>query len=201
MRKSVVIFLFVLITGCSAGPKEVLIDGFEREIDKYTVDFGAAEGSKVIVSAALDKKTEGAQSLRIEYNLLPSGYMWVARGYGLDVAGAGDWDVLPENIEWKKYKGFSISMFGKATGGVIALDIKDSGGELWRFFLEDDFQGWKSIVCPFLSFAPRSDWQPDDADINDKLDFPIKSFQFEPRVFGEQEYYFDEVKLLKDING
>ena len=40
-----------------------------------------------------------------------------------------------------------------------------------------------------------SDWQPDDAVKNGVLDFPLKSFQFEPRTPGEGVIYIDKVEL------
>lgn len=123
--------------------------------------------------------------------------MWIARGYDLDVEGAAAWLVSPQEIDWPKYNALKVSMYGGNSGGVVALDIKDSGGEMWRFLLDDDYQGWKEIVCPFEEFFPRKDWQPDDAKKNDIIDYPVKSFQFEPRLPGKGVFYFDCVKLGK----
>jgi hypothetical protein len=203
--KKVVIFIIVLAAlGASFylvrpyfAPPEVLIDSFEGPLDAQTVDYGASENSQVAVHAYKTLKVCGEQSLKIEYNLKPSGYMWVARGYGLDVAGAGRWEIEPEKIFWKRYNAFSVSMRGRNAGGVIAFDIKDAGGEMWRFLLADDFEGWKEIVCPFEQFFLRGDWQPEDARKDEVLDFPIKSFQFEPRLPGTGVYYFDCVKLKR----
>lgn len=123
--------------------------------------------------------------------------MWMARGFNLDVKGANAWEIKPEDIFWSRYNAISISMYGANTGGVIAFDIKDAQGELWRFLLEDDFDGWREVICPFKHFFDRQDWQPDDAEVNGVLDFPIVSFQFEPRLPGEGVYYFDCVKVIK----
>jgi hypothetical protein len=86
-------------------------------------------------------------------------------------------------------------MYGSNSSGVIAFDLKDKGGELWRFLIDDDFSGWKEVVCPLKEFFPRGDWQPETAERNEKLDFPVTSFQFEPRLPGKGAYYFDCVKL------
>lgn len=189
--------LVFLALACSPGPAQVLIDSFESEISSETVDYGASENSSISVDAAKDIKVCGEQSLKITYDLRPSGYMWIARGYGLDVKGAAVWEVEPKNISWKRYKAISLSMHGRNSGGVIALDIKDSGGEMWRFLLDDDFEGWKEIICPLAEFFPRGDWQPETAERNEILDFPIMAFQFEPRLPGAGVYYFDCLKVVK----
>lgn len=187
----------VFSSSCSQVPSEFLLDSFEGEINKETVDFGCSENSSLKVTASQDIKTCGEQSLKLDYQLNPSGYMWVARGYGLDIKGAAKWVVSPEDIKWPKYNAFSLSMYGRDSGGVIAFDIKDSGGELWRFFLDDDRSGWKEVICPLAEFFPRGDWQPEDSDGNQVLDFPIMSFQFEPRIIGKGVYYFDCIKIIR----
>ncbi len=186
-----------LIIGCGRTKPELLIDSFEGDLNDQTVDFGASEGSSVDIQAERTSKVCGEQSLKLTYDLKPSGYMWVARGYNLDVKGAAQWLVKPQRISWKRYQGISISMHGSERGGMLALDVKDAGGELWRFLLDGNFTGWKEIVCPFSEFFARQDWQPQNAQKNGVLDFPIVSFQFEPRLPGKATYYFDCVKLIK----
>ncbi len=188
---------FILSASCSQGSSSLLLDSFEGEITNRSVDFGASEGSSLVVSADREIKVCGEQSLRIEYELRPSGYMWIARGQGLDVAGADKWLVSAKEIKWSKYSAFSLSMHGNDSGGIIALDIKDAGGELWRFLIDDDKTGWKEVRCPFVDFFPRGDWQPEVARRDGVLDFPIMSFQFEPRILGNQVYHFDCLRLIK----
>ena len=185
------------MAGCQRAPQPLVIDDFEGTLSKETVDFGSSEGSTVSVSAAADITSCGKQSMKIEYELKPSGYMWIARGYGLDVAGAGQWLEKPDQIKWGSFNAIRIMMYGSGQGGVVAFDLKDAGGEMWRSLLDDDTKGWKEITCPFAGFFPRKDWQPDTAVKNDILDFPIKSYQLEPRLPGKGVYYFDCVTLVK----
>ena len=187
--------VFVII-GCSNPSKELMIDSFEGAINNKTVDFGSSKGSSIQVEASADKKICGAQSMELAYNLKPSGYMWAARGFNLDVKGAAQWLVNPKDIEWNKYRAISVYVYGANSQGVIAFDIKDSGKEMWRFLIDDDFTGWKEVVCPFKQFFSRKDWQPQGSDNNGKLDFPIMSFQFEPLLPGKGVYYFDCVELV-----
>ncbi len=195
----IVICLF-FSCGCSNSPRVLLIDSFEQEISPETVDFGSGGGSSLVVKADGTIKFCGNQSLKLDYNLKPSGYMWVARGYGLDIPGAAAWLVNPEEINWKRYNSIALEMYGSNSGGVIAFDIKDNQGELWRFLLDDDFEGWKRIICPFTLFFPRNDWQPEAAVNDEVLEFPLLSFQFEPRLPGKGVYYFDCVELTSEIS-
>ena len=122
--------------------------------------------------------------------------MYVARGFGLDAKNAA-WLLNPEEIAWKEYRAFCFYMYGSDSKTKIAFDIKDKGGEIWRFIVEDNFAGWKQIVCPFDEFFARSDWQPENAEKNDFLSFPITSFQFEPRPEARGTVYFDCVELIR----
>lgn len=194
---AIVFLLIIGFVGCSKAPEEVMIDSFEGQIDKVTVDYGAAEGSSLKVEADANIKMCGVQSLKIDYELKPSGYMWIARGYNLDVKGAAKWGVLPQNIKWRSFNAVSLQIYGTNNGGVVAFDIKDKGGEIWRYIIDDDFTGWREIICPLKNFFVRKDWQPDSAVKNEVLDFPIMSFQFEPRLPGKGVYYFDCVKVIR----
>jgi len=120
--------------------------------------------------------------------------MWVARGFGLDSKHT-DWLLKPDAIGWQKVKAITFYMYGSDSKTMIAFDIKDNGNEMWRFMIEDNFKGWKQIVCPLPEFFSRGDWQPDSADKNAVLDYPIKSFQFEPRPQAKGVLYFDKVEL------
>ena len=198
MKKLVLLgVLGFILSACARGPDEVLIDSFEGEISPKTVDHGSSDNSSVTVSADKSRAVCGQQSLKVEYNLHPSGYMWIARGYGLDVEGAADWIVEPQAINWPSYKAITLQVYGSNSAAVIALDIKDKGGELWRFLIDDDFSGWKEVTCPLKEFFPRGDWQPETADRNEKLDFPIISYQFEPRLPGSGSFFFDCIKVTR----
>src|SRR3989338_1022631 len=191
-------FVFFIALFSFAQEKGLLIDDFENPIvggQEGTVDFGAGNGSEIEVVAAGEIKYSGNQSLGIIYNAVSEGYMWVARGFGLDAKNA-QWLVKPESIDWQKFNAIAFYMNGSGTGTKIAFDIKDNGNEMWRFMLEDNFQGWQKITCPFNEFFVRSDWQPNNADNNATLDFPIKSFQFEPRPEAKGVVYFDDVELI-----
>jgi len=201
MLRSILVLAFsfqLLAFSCFAAGKSLLLDDFEGAISggpEGTVDFGAGNGSAVDVTANTEIKRSGVQSLKINYNAVFGGYIYVARGFGL-VAKNTAWLVKPEDIDWKLYRAFSFYAYGTDSKTNIAFDIKDKGGEFWRFIFEDNFQGWKQIICPLDEFFVRTDWQPDNADKNNTLDFPIMSFQFEPRPEARGTLYIDQAELV-----
>ena len=177
----------------------LLIDDFEVPISggaEGTVDFGAGNGSSVTVTADKSIKNSGDQAIKIVYDAVPGGYMYIAKGAGLDAKNAA-WNLKPEDVKWEEYSAISFYMYGADSKQNIAFDIKDNGDELWRFNVVDDFKGWKKVVCSFDKFMVRDDWQPESADKNGKIDFPIKIFQFEPLPEGKGTIYIDTVELIK----
>lgn len=180
--------------------KNLLIDDFEISISngpEGTVDFGAGNGSKVEVTESVDIKNSGNKALKVVYDAVNGGYIYVSRGTGLDAKNA-NWPIKPSDIKWEEYNAISFYVFGTDSKAKIAFDIKDNGGEIWRFLTLDDFKGWKRVICNFDKFAVRDDWQPENADKNGKLDFPIKAFQFEPLPESKGTLYFDTVELVKN---
>lgn len=200
MRIICILFFVLCLSFCCFAQQDILlIDDFENEISgglQGTVDFGAGGGSDVKAEASEDIVHSGRQSLKITYDAVAGGYMWVARGFELDASNTA-WLLTPDEIEWDKYNALAFYMYGSNSGADIAFDIKDNGGEMWRSYLSDDFSGWKKIILPFDEFFARDDWQPDSADTNSVLDFPIKSYQFEPRPQVKGALYVDDVELMK----
>ena len=194
------IALVLIVTGaCWAEGNNLLIDDFERAISggaDGTVDFGSGNGSTVAVTAAVDIKNSGNQALKVVYDATSGGYIYVATGTGLHAKNA-NWLINPSEIKWEEYTGVSFYIYGTDSKARIAFDIKDSGGEIWRFVTDDDSKGWKKVMVSFDKFIVRDDWQPDGADKNGKIDFPIKVIQFEPLPESKGTLYFDTVELVK----
>ena len=192
--------LILFVAGnCLAEGNNLLLDDFEIVVSngaEGTVDFGSGNGSAVEVTQARDIKHSGNQSLKVVYDAVEGGYIYVARGTGLDAKNA-NWAIKPSDIKWTEYSAMSFFVYGTDSKAKIAFDIKDNGGEIWRFITEDDFVGWKEVVVNFDKFVVRDDWQPDGADKNAQLDFPIKVFQFEPLPGSKGTLYFDTVELVR----
>jgi len=182
--------------------KNLLLDDFEGEISggpESSVNAGAKGESSVEVQAAQDIKYSGNQSLKITYKAVPNNsysYLWFNRS-------SDYWLVKPEDIAWDEYSAIAFYMYGSDSNEKISLDITDSGFELWRYIFEDNFIGWKQIVCPFSEFHVREDWQLDNAKRNAKLDFPIRAINIELLIdplsdgkIKEGKFYLDKLELI-----
>lgn len=195
----IVVAIFAILILRQASPI-LIIDSFEGKIVggiDATVDYGSGAGATVDVSSAREPVYHGRQSLKIVYDNTEGGYMWIARGYNLTMKNAGQWRVLPSKIKWDKYDALLFYLYGEGSGNEIAVDIIDSGKEYWRHLIKDDVAGWKEVVIPFSDFKARTDWQPDNAERNSVMDFPINVFQFEPKT-GKGTIFVDKVCLKKE---
>jgi len=198
-RYLILIFVLAFAGVSFAQGKPLLLNDFEGLVSggpEGTVDFGAGNGSAVEVTAANDIIHSGKQSLKVKFDAVSGGYIYVAKGFGLDAKNAA-WMVKPEAINWKDYNALTFYMYGSDSRARIAIDVKDNGNELWRYIFDDNFKGWKQIVCPFSQFFARGDWQPNNSDKNANMDFPLKSYQFEPLPIAQGALYFDDVELIK----
>ena len=199
MKRFVLIAVFLFFgLSCGWAESKVLLDDFEGLISggpQGTVDFGSGNGSSLEVTGDTSIKHSGQQSIKVNFDAVSGGYMYIARGFGLDAENTA-WLVKPEDINWAKVAAISFWMYGSNSQTNIAIDIKDNGNEMWRFITIDDKTGWKEVVCPLVEFFPRGDWQPDSADRNGELDFPIRSYQFEPLPVAKGTLYFDQVMLV-----
>lgn len=182
----------------------LLIDSFEGKIGMDTVDYGSSPNSSVAVRAADKFSRCGSNALQLDYTLKASGYVYCARGYGLHyetdsstwATGRAGWLVPPDQIQWDRYGAFSIYL--RSDQAVkVAIDLKDAGGELWRRSVTIRGKGWEVFQIPFNKFSVRADWQPPQAKLNRKMDFPMTSFQLEPKTPGEGTLYIDCAKLVE----
>ncbi|MFA5275811.1 MAG: carbohydrate binding domain-containing protein [Candidatus Omnitrophota bacterium] len=193
----------LLATGTATGrAQSLLLDDFEGVISagpESTVNAEARGGSSVEIAASTDLKYSGHQSLKITYKAVPPNYSYVKVSAGLDYPNA-HWLVEPENIEWDKFNAIALYMYGSNSKTRFTFNIIDAGHEIWHFIFEDNFIGWKQVVCPFNEFRFGDIWKVDKADKNSKLDFPISDFQIESLPNGKIEegtVYFDKVELIK----
>lgn len=182
----------------------LLIDSFEGKIGRDTMDYGSSPNSSVVGKASNKFSRCGRNALQLDYTLKSSGYVYCARGYGLHyetdsstwMTGRAGWLVTPDQIQWDQYGAFSIDIRSDQIGKV-AIDLRDAGGELWRRSVTVRGKGWKSFQIPFNKFSVRTDWQPPKAKLNRKMDFPITSFQLEPKTPGKGTLYIDCAKLVE----
>jgi len=185
---------------------KLLIESFEGKIGVDTVDYGSSADSTISASGSSQFSKCGMQSLKLQYDLKPSGYVYCATGYDLHHvtdssswnAGTSGWIVDPDQIQWDDFNALSIYLRGQKSSRV-AIDVKDAGGELWRSMVQVGSSGWKKFLIPFDEFSVRTDWQPDAAVKDRVMNFPITSLQIEPKDHGRNTLYADCVTLVGQL--
>ena len=188
----------------AARKDSVLVESFEGKLGADTADYGASPNSSLSVKASTRSSRCGRQSVEMKFDLKPYGYVYLAKGYGLyhrkDVntwsGGQSGWRVPPEEISWKDYDAFSILLKGENVGKV-AIDLRDSGGEMWRHTVHVNSNRWTKFTLPLDDFSVRRDWQPESAVLNNYVDYPFTSFQLEPKQLGSGTLYADCVKFAE----
>lgn len=206
--KEAILFVIILAVGFNFYTnrnvtKNVLIDNFEGKIAVDTTDFGSSPNSWIKATGSSQQLKCGLKSLQIDYNLAPGGYVYCARGHDIykrtDSSswkkGNSGWEIKPDDIDWSTFDGISFYIRGDSLSP-IAIDIKDTYDQLWRFTIRKKLQGWEKITIPFEEFKTRTDWQPPKARRNNKMDFPIKTFQIEPKKQGTGTLYIDCLKAV-----
>lgn len=191
-------FVFMLSALPAQAQEKLLIDDFEGPIytgPSGTVGTGTTEYAILEITADTDIKYSGEQSLKVTFNTgSGKGTAWIAKGFDLEESSGAGWPVNPKDIEWNKYSGFSFYIYGGNSGNKIKLHVTDNGSEIFEYVFTDDFIGWKDITCNFNDFY-AGPWQPENADKNNKIDFPVKSFTF---IFPSGEtgtLYIDRAEL------
>ncbi len=188
--KVLVIVFVVLVIGCGGESKkaaekanvkpiadQILITDFEDSSMEISVFAGPQ--SKITAQISSEQVKNGKMAGRVEHNTR-------------DWSGAV---VVPpaEKRDWTGMKTFRMWVYGSNSKSQLNIDIPDAKNEFFRYSYVDDFEGWKELVIPFESFKSRTDWQPSDASINKKMDFPIREIQFCTSGFGKGVHYFDDI--------
>lgn len=99
--------------------------------------------------------------------------------------------------DWTGYSKLKLWVYGSKSGRRFNIDLEEKGKEQCRYTITDDFEGWKEFVIKLSEFLPRTDWQPNDADKNGKLDFPLKTIQFFTSASFGSTLYFDDISIEK----
>ncbi len=156
---------------------QILITDFEDP--SLQINIFSGPQSKIDAKISSEQVKNGKFAARVEHNTK-------------DWSGAV---VVPpaEKKDWTGMKTFRMWVFGSNSKSQLNIDIPDAKKEFFRYSYVDDFEGWKELVIPLSDFKSRTDWQPSDASINKKMDFPIQEIQFCTSGFGKGVHYFDDI--------
>lgn len=196
---TVVMAAALSVSASAAEPSKILlIENFELQglsVKDNTVlsPSGATIGSTwngpnstALITLEKIPGAEGSLAFKVEYDKQDwcgSQIAMTKDGTWKDPVGAG-WDAI------------RFMFLGENSGNQIGVDIPDTGNEFHRYILTDEFDSWTVIEIPFSEFTHREDWQPEDQDDNNTIDWPFKELKWEP-ISGAQTFYIDKVELIK----
>ncbi|MGE5483061.1 MAG: carbohydrate binding domain-containing protein [Bacteroidota bacterium] len=161
----------------------VIADEFtEAEMSLGTPYAGPASSIKITVVD--DPTAHGQRALRIDS---------VTKDWnGVPISAAGD-----KEFDWSDYRALSMWVYGTNSGVGFFVELNDKGEEHFRSpLIVDDFIGWKQIVIPFEEFLSRDDWQPDTADMDLEITWPIRDFQPFTGASGEGYILIDLIEVI-----
>lgn len=186
--------VFSLVLGCAGGSgkqavkkeesakpvaDKILVADFEDPSLK--IDVYAGPASKISAGISSEQVKNGKYAAKVEHDTR-------------DWSGAV---IVPpvEKRDWTGMKTFRMWVYGSNSKSRLNIDIPDAKKEFFRYSYVDDFEGWKELVIPLSEFKSRTDWQPSDASINKKMDFPIYELHFCTSGFGKGVHYFDDIVI------
>lgn len=113
---------------------------------------------------------------------------------------SGAWWMISKDF-YKDFTGYTgIELQLKGDPNKIRFMITDSGNEQWETMLEPS-EGWDEVRIPFDDFEVRSDWQAEDAELNDTLDLDgILNIQIHESLEDQTEsgtFVIDEFRLYE----
>ncbi len=107
-----------------------------------------------------------------------------------------------KSADWSSYEGFSFWFYGMNTGVKdIRVEFKDGGpgvtgegnAEIFAYYFNDDFSGWKQFKLPWSSFPRRADYNPGP---NDGMSLKeIWGYAIGTDGAKKGSYYLDNVAL------
>ncbi|MFW5775454.1 MAG: glycoside hydrolase family 9 protein, partial [Chitinivibrionales bacterium] len=98
--------------------------------------------------------------------------------------------------DWSQHRGISFDFFSARPIEKFTILIRDESNEAWSAFFEAK-NGWQSIILPFSQFELYEYWQPEDAQMNRRMDLGrVKSYDFRPAHPGSRgTMMLDNIRL------
>jgi hypothetical protein len=172
------VLLMIMPITSPAGNGMIITDFEDSKMDIFTY---AGSSSSVTAEYQSAVVHGGKQAARITEKISD----WGGAGFTLS-SPKGD---------WSGYKKLKMWIFGGNSGKKFSIDLEEAGKEQHRYTMSDDWKGWKEIVINISDFKVRSDWQPDDAKKNGKLDFPLKNLHLFTSNQFNSELVFDDISV------
>ncbi|MCX7820804.1 MAG: hypothetical protein N2258_03920 [Brevinematales bacterium] len=115
-------------------------------------------------------------------------------------------NILFDNKEiiWTKYNTIKFWLYGTKSNNSYLIQLIDKNNESFAHIMYDNWKGWKQIRIPFEKIKSRMDYQDSRARVNRKIDFPIKTLNFELNSYppastsGKLKIIINEIELTRE---
>ncbi len=163
---------------------DVLIDDFEEpeDIKRWTSSFCPYSTVKVSTDINPDNNSK---AIRIDYTI----QSWGSSANQIDTSNN-----LKSN--WSNHNGLKFNFFSSEKAQSCMIMIVDGSNEAWSAHFKT-IEGWQEITVPFSKFKLYEFWQPQNVQINRKMDMrKIQSYDFSPSVLRKKgTLMVDNVRL------
>lgn len=163
---------------------DILIDDFEDPKDIMRWNSSFCPYSTIKVSS--DNNTDNnSKAIRIDYRI---------DKYGSSTCLINSADTFKSN--WSYHNALKFHLFSSEKVQTCMIMIVDGSNEAWFAHFEA-LNGWQEITIPFSEFRMFEFWQPENVQINRKMDMDkIHSYDFRPGIFGKTgTIMLDNVRL------
>jgi endo-1,4-beta-xylanase len=170
---SIVVIMFALTPHAFADT--LLLTDFEDS----SMEIGMYKGpeSSITVSYVTDIVHEGQQAVLVKNDTKD----WTGAVY----------NVPGNKADWSGISTFSMWAYGQNSGESFHVILEDAGLEQLWYSVTDNWEGWQQLNMPLEDFQSRTDWQSDQATVNQVIDYPLKSIHFCAAHGGTFNMYFD----------
>lgn len=163
---------------------DILIDDFEDPKDTMRWNSSFCPFSTVKVSADINSDNN-SKAIRIDYRI---------DKFGSSTCLIDSADTVKSN--WSYHNALKFHFFSSEKVQTCMVMIVDGSNEAWFAHFEV-LNGWQEITIPFSEFRIFEFWQPENVQINRKMDMDkIHSYDFRPGIFGKTgTIMLDNVRL------
>jgi len=167
---------------------DVLIDDFEgpRDTIRWISNFCPFSTIKVSTDINTDNNSK---AIRMDYRI---------NKWGSSTCIINSADTVKSN--WSYHNALKFHFFSSEKVQTCMVMIVDGSNEAWFAHFEA-LNGWQEITIPFSEFRMFEFWQPENVQINRKMDMEkVHSYDFRPGILGKTgTIMLDNVRLTNTL--
>ncbi len=155
---------------------------------EMNVDFGSTITNYFSENFLFQNK----KSLFVEFNIIQPAWMGIELLFNESL------------MDWSNMNTLKLNIFGTKSQKNYLIQLEDKNEELFVYKVLDNWDGWKELSIPISKFESRSPYQKNRKSINKKIDYPLKTLQFEifeinqPQSKSKLNLIIGEIEVTKE---